>query len=266
MPFKRLKFTYDYCKSNIPSFILVLLLIFITDQFNIHYQYLESGPLLILMILAVCITLIFHGYGLVVTKDNINNGHSLPKLPFYRSFILGLKSTVIMAIFTTVQIMVFLTVSELFTFPFIEVNEGNIAVSNMGSLFYEHGSLDTILFFMFVIMIFYISTFFLEISLARLADKGGLREALNMASVAECINTIGWGSYTIDYTKIIVSIAILSYIKWGLNFLVNHPIIDLVIGLLIFIIQYIGIGRVYRTYKEKKYGPVYERPRRRTLN
>lgn len=263
MPLKRLKFTFDYCKSNIPSFILVLILIFTLDQFNAYYYLFEGKKAIILVLVAFCITFIFHGYGLVVTKDNINNGRSLPKLPFYKSFILGIKSSIIVSLFGGIQYIIFLLVSTVFNFPMITIEEGNISVSNIGPLFYEHNSIDTILFFIFIFVSLYLFTFFLEISLARLADKGSLREALSIKSIERCINTIGWGNYTADYTKLIITIAILSYLKYGLSFMVKHPIIDLIMGLLIFIVQYIGIGRIYKEYKDKQYANVYPKPKKR---
>ena len=100
----------------------------------------------------------------------------------------------------------------------------------------------------------------MEIALARLADKGSLISALNIITIGKCISTIGWIHYTVDYTKLIISIGILAYIQYGLNFIVTHPIINLFIGLIMFIIQYIGIGRIYRTYLDKKYGKTFNRP------
>lgn len=260
MPLEKLKFTFDYCKSNLASFILVLIMIFLLNQTNILIPEYQGSIHLILIMAAVIIGLIFHGYGLVVTKDNINNGKSLPKVPFYRSFVFGVKSAIIVSLYGTIQYFLYFFISVTFNFPFIEISEGKIAISNLNSLFYAHGSLDTILYILLFIISTYLFIFFLEISLARLADKGSLIDSLNILSIEKCISTIGWVNYAVDYTKLIISIAILAYIQYGLNFIVTHPIINLFIGLIMFIIQYIGIGRIYRTYLDKRYGKTFNRP------
>ena len=93
----------------------------------------------------------------------------------------------------------------------------------------------------------------MEISLARLADGGRILGAFNLLSVKRCIDTIGWRHYTMDYTKIMISITILAYIQYGIDFLgFFDSILDLIIGLLIFIIEFIGIGKIYQEYKIKK--------------
>ena len=254
MPLKRLEYTFNYCKSNIPSFILVLILILFLNVLQKKNPDTMNG-FIVWMALIFVLTSITYGYGLSVSKNIINNGSSLPKLEFYKSFILGVKSTIITLIYTAIQIGIFMSVAIIFDFPFISIHEGEIHLENVGSLFYSHNSLETILFAIFVVGMMYITTFFLEIALARLADKGDLSSALNMVSIKECIDLIGWTHYASDYTKLIISIAILAYVKYGIDLMMfGNWIIDLTIGLLIFIIQYIGIGMIYKEYKEKKYG------------
>lgn len=265
MPKKRLEFTYNYCKANLASFCLVLIMVFSLNQLDTLIHLSNGLMRYMLMILVVLVGFIFYGYGLVVTKDNIYDGKSLPKLPFFRSFLLGAKSSVIVVVYGTLQYIIYKAVSVIFEVPLIEINEGKIALSNVNTLFHSHGAIDTILFFMFIIISVYIFIFFMEISLARLADKGSLKEALNIMSVGRCIDTIGWSNYAFDYTKLILTIAILAYIQYGLNLVMTSPITNLIIGLLIFIIQYIGIGKIYKTYKDKQYGQRRNGLRRMTL-
>lgn len=264
MPIKRLKYTFNYCIQNIPTFILVLVLIFLLNNLNDYYDLFEGNHLLIIYIVTLFLFSTLHGYGLMVTRDNINNGSSLPKLLFFKSFVLGIKSVIITGIYAVVQYVLYHSISVIFELPVITVEEGEISISNIGSLFNAHNSLDTMLFFIFICISIYLFTFFLEISLARLADKGSLLDALNIKDIVNCINTIGWGNYTVDYTKIILSIAILSYLSYGIRLMGDHHIIEMIIGLIIFLIQYIGIGKIYRIYKDKKYGQIYQRPRRKT--
>ena len=120
-------------------------------------------------------------------------------------------------------------------------------------LYYWHNPVSTIEFIIVSIMVTYIVAFFMEISLARLADGGRLLGAFNLLSIKRCIDTIGWRHYTADYTKIMLSIGILAYLQYGIDmFGFFNWMFDLVIGLLIFAIEFIGIGAIYREYKIKK--------------
>ena len=252
MPLKRLKFTGDYTLSNIRNFIIILLLILVSNIINGNYNPANDDMLYIPYIIIALLTLITQGYGLLVTKDTMYNGTKLPDLKIGKSIMLGIKSFIIVLIYSSIQITVFSLVADIFDFPYIEIGEGTIHLENVSTLFYNHGSVDTILFAIFVIVVMYTFTFFMEISLARLADKEKLSSALNILSIGKCINTIGWMHYASDYTKLIIAIAILAYIKYGMDFiLVDNIIMDLIIGVLIFIIQFIGIGSIYKEYKIK---------------
>ena len=252
MPLKRLKFTGDYTLSNIRNFIIILLLILVSNIINGNYNPANDDMLYIPYIIIALLTLIIQGYGLLVTKDTMYNGTKLPDLKIGKSIMLGIKSFIIVLIYSSIQITVFSLVAYIFDFPYIEIGEGTIHLENVSTLFYNHGSVDTILFAIFVIVVMYTFTFFMEISLARLADKEKLSSALNILSIGKCINTIGWMHYASDYTKLIIAIAILAYIKYGMDFiLVDNIIMDLIIGVLIFIIQFIGIGSIYKEYKIK---------------
>ena len=260
MPVKRLKYTFNYIKPNIPSFILFLIIISVLNLFQKSMYLFSYKKMIIPLLIITILSSIMYGYGLSITRNIINNGGSLPKLEFFKSFVLGIKSVIIIVIYGSIQMIIFWIVSKLFDFPFIEIEEGAIHISNVSSLFYSHGSIDIILFGIFVVLTFYVSTFFLEIALARLADKKSLLSALNFKSVLNCIDTIGWIHYMGDYTKLILAIIILAYLKYGVDFiLVDNLIFDLIIGVLIFIVQYIGIGMIYKEYKIKK----HPRPKKR---
>ena len=94
----------------------------------------------------------------------------------------------------------------------------------------------------------------MEISLARLADGGKILDSFNIPAIKRCIDTIGWRNYTLDYTKLLFAIAILAYLQYGINLFGHYEyIINVIFGFFIFVIQYIGIGKIYREYKLKKY-------------
>lgn len=252
MPLKRLKYTIDFIKPNIPSFILLIILVAFLgflNEFNVGFSEINR---IIGFALILILGTIINGYGLCVTKEISNNRNSLPKLEFYKSFVLGLKAFVVTMIYSTIQIGILWVVSVTFKFPMITINKGELMVENFGSLFNYHGAIDTILFAIFVIFVLYITTFFFEIAIARLADKGKISSALNMIEIRRCLNTIGWVHYTADYTKLIIAIAILAYIRYGIDFIVlDNGMFELIIGILIFLIEFIGIGMIYREYKIK---------------
>ena len=215
-------------------------------------EHFKEKKELLRVILGILLTILVNGYGLCITKEVMNNRNSLPKIEFFKSFVFGIKASIVIIIYTAVQFLVLTFVSLVFDFPFISIKEGEILLLNVGSLFTAHGSLETILFIVFVIITFYISTFFLEIALARLADKGKITSALNLYAIKRCLGTIGWGSYTLDYTKLILAIAILAYIKYGIDFVfIGNEVLDMLIGVLIFITEFIGIGMIYKVYKVK---------------
>ena len=103
----------------------------------------------------------------------------------------------------------------------------------------------------------------MEISLARLADGGKILDSFNIPAIKRCIDTIGWRNYTLDYTKLLIAISILAYLQYGIKLFGHYEyIINVILGLFIFVIQYIGIGKIYREYKLKKYSNL-ERPVRK---
>ena len=56
-----------------------------------------------------------------------------------------------------------------------------------------------------------------------------------------------------------LSIAILAYLQYGIDMLgFFNWIFDLIIGLLIFTIEFVGIGTIYQDYKIKKVKRVIE--------
>ena len=262
MPLKELKYTCDFIKPSLLSFILLLVLIYIFDFLNTKIIFHTEKKALMHMMMIVLLTIFINGYGLCITKDVLNNRNRLPKLGFYKSLVLGIKGGIVTFIYSAIQVAILFFVSNTFNFPIIEFGEGELLIENFGSLFIDHSSLEIILFGVFVVAVFYIFTFFMEIALARLADKGKLTSALRVKEIKKCIDIIGWGNYASDYTKLILAIAILAYIKYGIDFIfLENGIFDMIIGGLIFIIQFIGIGMIYRTYKLKSLN--LERPRRK---
>ena len=87
-------------------------------------------------------------------------------------------------------------------------------------------------------------------------------ETLQMFFVNEPVSTFEFILISIIATYI-TAMAILAYLQYGTNYFGSYDyILNTILGLFIFVIQYIGIGKIYREYKIKKYSNL-ERPVRK---
>ena len=90
----------------------------------------------------------------------------------------------------------------------------------------------------------------MEIALAILADGGKLKDSFDFSRIKKTIDMIGWKDYSADYTKIVAAVVILVFIN-GLfkSYGWISIIICVVTDMLAFIVEYRGIGNIYRSYK-----------------
>lgn len=118
-------------------------------------------------------------------------------------------------------------------------------------MFFEHDPLSFILFIVLGLLTVYGTVFFMEIALARLADGGKLRDAFDFRGIKHTIDIIGWKEYTIDYTKIVLAVVILIFLNGVFKSYGGISIFAGVItDMLAFVVEYRGIGNIYREYKE----------------
>ena len=253
MPLKRLKYTFDYCRANPIGFLIVLFLIWSINFMN-NYADAHTIKYKLIFYPLVCLaTLFMYGYGLAITKDIIRNGEKLPIIKLKQCTVFGIKASLMIILYSLIEGFLLYDLSTRFYLPEFHLRFAVSHLTETLKLYYWHNPVSTIEFIVVSIMVTYIVAFFLEISLARLADGGRLLGAFNLLSIKRCIDTIGWRHYTADYTKIMLSIAILAYLQYGIDmFGLFNEIIDLIIGLLIFAIEFIGIGTIYQEYKIKK--------------
>lgn len=253
MPISILERAGKYCFSNIKNLAVILILIYSIDVLNIlSANYRDTALIYILSILTLIITMITTGYGLVVTRDVIHGGKELPPIFIRDSIGFGIKSSAITIVYLGVQLIILTYIALFFHFPKFELEGLLLDIEGTRNLLFAHDIAITILFLILSAIVFYTSVFFMEISLAILADEGHLRKTLNIIHIKECIDTIGWRHYFADYTKIIISIVILTYLKYGIeSFHIIDGFADLLFGFLIFAIEYLGIAWTYKEYKEK---------------
>ena len=253
MPLKRLRSTFDYCKANPIGFLIILVLLGLQGFSNRVFHSMEMTYQIPLIIISIITTLLIYGYGLVITKDTIREGKKLPKIKIKECSIFGIKSLIMITIYTSIEGLALFLISLGFHLPEFQLKFALSHIMETLKLFYIHNPVSTFEFIICSIIATYIVAFFMEISLARLADGGNLLGAFNLVSIKRCIDTIGWRHYTLDYTKIILSITILAYLQYGIDhFKLMNGVVDLTIGLLIFVIEFIGIGTIYKDYKIRK--------------
>lgn len=252
MPVKRLRYTFNYCKTNPIGFFIILVLLGAIGFINRTSNSQTLNVMVIYLISALIITTLIQGYGLVITKDTIRDGKKLPKILIKECLIFGIKALTVIMVYSFFEYIFLNLLSASFGFPIFELKFAIAHMKETLSQYYATNPLYTFEFIICSIIVTYVLAFFMEISLARLADGGRLLGAINLPSIKKCIDTIGWRHYTVDYTKIILSIFILAYLQYGFDYLHFFTwIIDLIFGLLIFIIEFIGIGKIYKEYKVK---------------
>ena len=188
-----------------------------------------------------------------ITRDRINHGKRLPKIMLGEVFSLGIKSVFVYGFYLFVQFAVMIVMSMMFDFPIFNLEEMLLNLDDTVHMFLVNEIWYSLKFVVFGGLAFYITTFFVEIGLARLADTKSLLSAFNFASLYRSIKLIGLKAYVFECTSIILAIIVLSYLKYVsfTDFWFNH-LWSTFLGFLIFATQYLGIGAVYANIKDKE--------------
>ncbi|WP_407392682.1 DUF4013 domain-containing protein [Methanobrevibacter sp.] len=253
MPAYTLKKVWEYCSYNIPFFVFITILIFIINlisDFSVRDPGWEVG-----FIISVSISVILTGYGLSITRDRINHGHRLPKIMPKDVLDLGIKGSFVYMVFFLFQGIILTFISHPLNFPAFNLEEMLLDFNKTIYLLFNHNPLHTIIFLIVGGMVFYITSFFGEVALARLADTKSIMAAFDLKAIYRIIDLFGWRHYARDYTSIIVVIVILTFIESHLPVVYGiDDFVGMFLGLLIFAAQYLGIGAVYCNIKDKELG------------
>ena len=250
MPHNIIKRVWDYCSYNKKFLLFVLVLLFISSLIQNYVQ--ANGKESDLLLLRISIFIIISGYGMSITKSRINHGKRLPKIVIKDIVFLGIKSGLTSFIYFFIQIMILTYVGYALGFLLLfNLEELLLNWSETISILSSHEPVSAIVFVVAGLIIFYVTTFFMEIALAKLADTGSLRAAFNLMSIKRSIDVFGWRNYAKDYNLIVLTIVILSYlISFDIPFNFIDSIIDMFLSFLIFVTQYLGIGAVYCQIKD----------------
>lgn len=249
MPWNRMKRVMEYCTYNKAFFCLVLVLFGVLN----YIMNLDSANIWTVYILSLICYIVISGYGMTITRDRINEGFRLPKIQIKDVLNLGLKASLVSIVYMLVQEHLLEFICNPMDFPLFDLEDMLLDLSETIHLFFTHNPIDTLIFIVVGAILFYITVFFMEIALARLADTGRLISAFNLLGIKEDIDLMGWRNYAKDYTLIVIAIVLFCYLKLlvipvsELNF-----IWDTILDLFIFATQYLGIGAVYSQVKIKK--------------
>ena len=224
-----------------------LLLYGILNFFQDVYGDTGDGWML-LILFAVSILII--GYGMTITRDRIKNGVRLPKINIKDVIVLGVKSYIVFIVYLFIQGTVLDWISSPFNFPRFELEDMLLDLPNTMNMLISHNHVHAIIFVVVGSILFYITSFFMEIAIARLADTGRILSSFNLSGIKNNIDTIGWVHYTKEYTLIILAIVLfgsLSYVKIP-NLILNY-IWVIILNFLMFTTQFLGIGAIYSEIK-----------------
>lgn len=251
MPLFKLKKVWNYCTYSKPFFILVLILYGIVN-FTEHYYEIHSNLLIAPLVMLVSYVVVA-GYGLTITRDRANHGVRLPKIHPKSVLVLGIKSIVVSSIYMLIQLFLLSLISFPLGFPVFDLRELLLNLDNTLNLLFTRNPESSIIFLIFGSILFYITMFFLEIALARLADTKEIMPSLNIISIKRTIDVIGWRHYTKDCTLIILAIVILGFFKsYPAPMSLFDFIIDIILDLFIFATEFLGIGAIYSKYKDNQ--------------
>ena len=246
MPIEVFKGSLKYCLGNIKSFLLVFLSFFL---FEISLFIFDDFFICLLIIAAVLIS----GYCIQVIEDVINGGTRLPEMKLKKMIVFGAKSLVIVGFYFIIQVSLLGIVALILNFPLFDLEELVLKPQHTLNMIYGHGLGSFIIFLILGFVIYYVTIFFMELSLAKLADGGQLRKSFNFSKIKRAIDIIGWKNYTVGYTKIIIVIIFLAYVnKIFTGFTGLALIVDSLTLLTTFIVESRGMGRVYKVYTDNK--------------
>ena len=247
MPLIKMKKVWTYCTYNKPFFLLILLLYGILNFIQDVYGDTGDGWML-LILFAVSILII--GYGMTITRDRIKNGVRLPKINIKDVIVIGVKSYIVFIVYLFIQGSILDWIFSPFNFPSFELEEMLLDLPNTLNMLISHNHVHAIIFVVVGSILFYITSFFMEIAIARLADTGRILSSFNLSGIKNNIDTIGWVHYTKEYTLIILAIVLfgsLSYVKIP-NLILNY-IWVIILNFLMFTTQFLGIGAIYSKIK-----------------
>lgn len=250
MPILKMKAIWDYSTYNKPFFLLIFLL-FVILKFVMENYDDANAPFIFSV--AFLLNMLLCGYGMTIARDRMNNGVRLPKIMVKDVLIFGIESTIISLIYIAVQGIILDWICSPLNFPAFDLEEMLTNLPHTIHSLFSHNPVNALTFLVLGGIIFYATSFFMEIALARLADTGSVISAFNVVGIKEDIDAIGKWNYAKEFTIIVLAIALFTALKY---IVIPVPILnyiwDVLLAFLIFVTQFWCIGAIYSVVKEKK--------------
>lgn len=248
MPLSKMKKVLEYSTYNKLFFLLIFLFFAIFDYtLELFFDQVSIVSFLVLL----TITLILFGYGMLITRDRINNGVRLPKIMIKDIFVLGIKSYIVFSVYLFVQGVVVGGICSPLHFPDFELEDMILDLPHTLHLLGSHNIAEVLVFILVGGILFYVTSFFMEIAMARLADTGSIISAFNLLGIKEDIDAYGWWDYIKEYTVIVLVIVIFAALKFiVIPVYILDLFWDVLFDLLIFVTYFLGIGDIYRRVKQ----------------
>lgn len=240
------KKSLEYCLNDKKFFAFLLLLLFILEYalaFLDHAGYVSSAIVLVFLT----------GYGMVIIKDVINGGTRLPKIEPLKVLNFGIKGSIVRFVYIIVQFFLLGVIAVNLNFPEFDVEEILLELPSSLNIFVNHDVVSCIIFVVSGFVIVYATTFFMELTLARIADNGSVKSVFKLREIWHVIDVIGRRKYAVAYSKIILAIVFFTFISRLFNFAQPLDIIvNVICDLLIFVIEFMGMAEIYKVYINKK--------------
>lgn len=249
MPLLKLKKVIEYCSHDVVFFIFICLIIFLLNLIpDYSMRYFNSD---IQKIIQILVLILLNGYGMVIARDRINHGYRLPKIIPGDVINLGAKSTLVYGFYVILQAVLLYLTAYAFDLPIFNLHDLLLNFDETVAMLFTNSPEYVLTFILAGGLVFYFTTFFAEVSLARLADTKSFFAAFNFSAIWSSIKIFGFRKYILDYTSLIMAIVFLTLIQ---SFTLPDIMLDnlwkMICGFLIFATQYLGIGAVYCDIKD----------------
>lgn len=255
MPLSVLKEVWKYCSENEKSLIIIFIVMTAINYSIKHLtDYYTNNPVNMIFFNSILIMtiVIFTGYGTIITRDIINYGTRLPKINIKEIFYLGIPGTIIIYLFFSVQEFIIKLLCVPLHFPEFDLEELLVNLPETLHMLHAHSPLDLVIFIVVGSILYYITSFFMEVAISKFADTKKFLHSFNIYAIFKDIHTVGWYDYAKEFTTILLAMVILSYIQ---NIHVGNAAIDFIIFYLfdfgVFVTQFMGIGIAYKNIKAK---------------
>jgi len=268
-----IKEALSYPLADKAKWIIVGIIFLIMNLFLVDLGTMYTSIAWLTGLIAFILNIFIFGYGVSVTKANIDGATNVPNFDFVKNFVDGIKAVILYIVYFIIPLIITLIVAAV-TGVFTNFGKavtamqgaatanataaGNVSGS-LTSLFSAYStaiptnvqaglSFGLTVTAIVGIILFIIFMLLAEIGFARMADMDSLGAGLSFGAVISKIGSIGWGTYIAWYILMIIVAAVLGIIGGLIGAIpyVGSLIAGLFITSFIFLFNYSSTGKIYR--------------------